>query len=309
MRLLQRERSEEEDRDHERGRHEDEGEPAQDRASAQETRIDERCGRRRDPPRERGVSDETDDDGDERVRAEPAVVPGRDEAVDDGAGGDGRDDGPEQVEPSAGSGHRSNGAQEREQQHGAHRHVDEEHPGPARSGGEHAAEQDADGGTGSAERRPHPESAAQLGAGERPHDHRERGRRHHRGSDTLQSAGDQEELGAAGEARQQRGDGEQPEAGEHEPSWAEDVGGLAAEQHEPAEHERVDARHPGESGTAEPEVGAHVRQRDRHDGDVDDEHELGDAEHREDAPPPRIGCRLLDGRCLVRGRHHEPTPF
>jgi hypothetical protein len=73
---------------------------------------------------------------------------------------------------------------------------------------------------------------------------------------------------------------------------AEDVGQPAAEQQQPAEEQHVDADRPGEGRTAQVQVGAEVGQGDVDHGEVQDEHELRHADHRERLPAARVRGRL-----------------
>jgi hypothetical protein len=83
---------------------------------------------------------------------------------------------------------------------------------------------------------------------------------------------------------------EQQKTGEDEPAGSEQVGGAAAEQQQSAEREGVAADHPGEGFPLQVEVCAHVWQGDRDDGDVEDEHELRDADQPQDSPASRMGA-------------------
>ena len=76
----------------------------------------------------------------------------------------------------------------------------------------------------------------------------------------------------------QRGDGEEDGAGEEGAASAEDVGAAAAEQQEAGEDDRVGVDDPLEAGRREAEAVADRRQRDVDDRDVEDDHELRQAE-------------------------------
>ncbi len=299
MQLLQRERAEEEHRDHQGRGHEDQAEPAQHRPPGEQGRVHEGRGGRAQVAREQHVPDDADEQRDQGRRAEPPVVAGRDEPVHDGGGRGGGEGGAEDVEPAARPGPRPHPPGQGRQQQRPDRDVHPEHPRPARARGQDAAQEHADGGARAAERRPDADGARQLGPAERAHDDGQRGGRHGRRAHALQAAGDEQQLGGPRQPGEQRGDGEQREAGEHDAARPQDVGGLAAQQHQPAEDEGVHARHPGQAGAVEAEVGAHLGERDRDDGDVDDEHQLGDAEQREDAPAPGVGRGGLVLRGLV----------
>ena len=120
------------------------------------------------------------------------------------------------------------------------RDVDEEDPRPGEEVGEDAAEQQADGAAARGDRAPdahrlRPLLALREG---RRHD-RERGRRDERGAEALEPAREDQELGRGREPVQERGDGEDDDAGEEEPLPAEQVAGAAAEEQEAAEDQRV----------------------------------------------------------------------
>jgi hypothetical protein len=192
------------------------------------------------------------------------------------------------IEPATRSWKRSHRPQQSHQEQRTDGDVDVEHPRPAGAGGQDAAEKHPDGGARTAQRRPHAERAGQFGPGERAGDHRQGRGRHGRCPHPLQRPREQQHLRPRCEPRQQRGRDEQREPGQHHTAWAEDVCRLAAQQHQPAEHQRIDARHPRQPGSVDAEIGTHVGQRDRHHGDVDDEHQLSDAEERQGAPSPRV---------------------
>jgi hypothetical protein len=60
--------------------------------------------------------------------------------------------------------------------------------------------------------------------------------------------------------------------------------GASAQQQEAAEDECVGADHPLQVRVGEAEVGLDRRERDVHDRDVEDDHELDDAQQRERQP-------------------------
>ena len=82
------------------------------------------------------------------------------------------------------------------------------------------------------------------------------------------------------------------------PAAAQHVGGPSAEQQEPAEDQGVGADHPLEVLLGEPEVALDGGQSDVHDRDVEDDHELDDAQEREGQPLAAVvdadsGCLLF----------------
>ena len=167
----------------------------------------------------------------------------------------------------------------------ADRDVDEEDPGPAEHGREHAAEQDARRGAEAADRAPHAERDVPLAAlGEGHRQDRERRRRDHRRAEALNGARrDQRRLGPR-QAGEERGEREHDEPGEKDPPAPEQVGRAAAEEQEAPEHERVGADDPLQVLLREPEVDLDRGQCHVHDCDVQDDHELHDAEKRQRPP-------------------------
>ena len=107
--------------------------------------------------------------------------------------------------------------------------------------------------------------------------------------------------GAAGQRRGERGEREHAQAGEEHAPAAEQVGGAAAEQQQAAEDERVARDRPADVGAADAEVLGHVGQRDVHGGDVEDDHQLGDAQQDEQPEPRAVVGR--GGRVAVAGVH------
>ena len=85
-------------------------------------------------------------------------------------------------------------------------------------------------------------------------------------------------------AREQRAEREDDDADEEHAPAAEQVGRAPAEQQEAAEDERVGADHPLEVLLREAEVDLDRGQGDVHDRDVEDDHELHDAEERQRQP-------------------------
>jgi hypothetical protein len=241
----------------------------------------------------------------------PALVGGADEAVDQqghaSRGGQGAGD----VEAAAvpfGLADVQRG--EYGDQH-ADRHVDEEHPSPVEPLGEHASRQEAyraaargDGGEdaeGTVPLRPF---------GERGGDQRQRGRRRDRAPHALQDTGGQQLPGLLGETAEQRGEGEQQDAGHEDPAAPEDVTCAAAQKQQAAEGERVGADDPCEVGGAELESVLNVWQRDVHNRRVQYHHELADGDDGErDSGTSFPACRtwflILD---QLRGCHYgSPT--
>ena len=167
------------------------------------------------------------------------------------------------------------------------RDVDEEDPGPAQVGREHAAEQDADGGTATCGGAVDSERAVALAAlGEGRHQERERGRCKQRAAEPLQGAERDQRRLRPGETAEQRAGREDGQACDEEAPAAEQVAEPAAEQERAAEEDRVGRDHPLQARLREAEVGLDRRQRDVHDRDVEDDHELCGHDQRERAPAP-----------------------
>jgi len=164
--------------------------------------------------------------------------------------------------------------------------VDVHDRAPVEDLGEHAAEQEAHrcptagDGAEDAER-----PAALLGVDEGGRQQRQRRRRQQRAEQSLQHA-------RAGQHRERsRGtadggrDREARQAADERPLAAEDVADLAAEQEHAAEGERIAGDDPLALVVGEAEGLLGRGQGNVHDGGVQHDHELGDAEDREDQPP------------------------
>src|SRR3954454_17509898 len=174
----------------------------------------------------------------------------------------------------------------------ADRHVDEEDRRPAEPLGQHAAQQDAGGGAETAERAPDAESAV---AGcpflERRRDDREARRRDHRAADALDRASAEEAGWGARERAEEGGGGEQGGAREEYSPAPEEVGGPPAEEEQSGERKRVGVDDPLQTGGREPEAVLDRRQRHVHDRDVQDDHELREADEQEErvGVPANVG--------------------
>ena len=164
----------------------------------------------------------------------------------------------------------------------ADRRVDEEDPAPRHVGGQDPAEQQADGAAGAGHARPDAERpVARRAHRERRGDQSEGRRGCERGPGALHGARRQQPPARGGEAADQRGQGEQQDAGHEDAPAAVDVAQPAAEQQQAAEGERVGGDDPLEPGPAEAEGLLDVRQRHVHDRRVEDDHELGRGDHDE----------------------------
>ena len=217
-------------------------------------------------------------------------VAGAGQAVDQGEQAAGAEDGARDVELArAGLGLLE---EPRRQQSGdqADRHVDQEGQAPAVVGVEHAhvepgqpaTEDQADGRTGAGHRGVHRERTGTRRAGrERGGDQRQGGRRGERRAETLQAPGAQQQDLALGETTEQRGDGEDGQAGHEDLAAAVEVAQSAAEEQQAAEGEGVAGDDPGEVRAGHVEVSADVGQSDVRDRGVEHHHELGDADQHQ----------------------------
>ncbi len=131
-----------------------------------------------------------------------------------------------------------------EQEHGD-RGVDEQHPAPARSLGQHAAEKHPGGRGEPGHATPDAERRVPIGTlPEAGRQQRQRGREHHRGAQALREAGADQHAGVPGESAGERRECEQRCPGDEDAAAAEQVAGAAAEEHESAIGEQVAAEHP-----------------------------------------------------------------
>ena len=165
------------------------------------------------------------------------------------------------------------------------RDVDEEDPLPRERIREHAAEQDARGGTEAADRAPDAEGDVPLPAfGERRHQDRERGGRDRGRAEALDRPGADQRGLRPGEPAEQRAEGEDHEPGHEDAAASEDVRRAAAEQQEAAEHERVGGDHPLQVRLRDVEIQLDRGECDVHDRDVEHDHELDGAQKRQSEP-------------------------
>ena len=180
----------------------------------------------------------------------------------------------------------------------ADRDVEEEDPLPAQRVREDATEEHACGGTEATDGAPDAEGdVALLPLDEGRHQDRERGRRDDRRTQPLQGAGADQRRLVPREPGEQRGHAEEREAEDEHAPAADEVGRAPAEEQEAPEEERVGADHPLEVLLGEPEIHLDRREGDVHDRDVEDDHELDDAQERQ--RPPLVILRS----------NHETSPF
>jgi hypothetical protein len=186
------------------------------------------------------------------------------------------------------------------QQHGAaddrrpgEEQVDVEAPAPGQVRGERAAEQQPDRGARTRDRAVDPEGLAPLlGVAERRGQQRQRGRREHRGEHALAGTGGDQHGEVDRRAADRRGHGEADQAGEEHDLAADQVGQPAAEQQQAAERQRVGGHDPLPVDVVEVQRVLRRRQCQVHHGQVEDDHELRDADYDEDPPAPRVGPRV-----------------
>ncbi len=273
----------------------------------------QRVARPRLPPHEGDHDPHAEREEADGVGLRPAVLRAG-EAVDDGCEAEGDEEGAGHVVAAVAVGaallHERDAGDDRDDRDG---HVDEQAPVPAEVLGEHAAEQQADGRTGSGDGAVDRERLDAVGAGrERHRQERERGGREERGEDALEAARDEERLARDGEPADRAGRREADHAEEEGALAAPVVGDAAAEQEERAEGERVDGDDPRAVGVGHAEVALGGGQGDVHDGAVEHDHQLGEGDDGEEDPLAAGGRRGRSGgaggcggageRCGGRGR-------
>ena len=130
-----------------------------------------------------------------------------------------------------------------------------------------------------AHRGPEAEGAVAFGALlEGAGDDREAGGGDHRGAEALDRAGADQDALAVGERAAERGGGEEADADQEDLAAGEEVGGAPGQHQEAGEGERVGVDHPLQAGVGEAERLVDLRQRDVDDRDVEDDHELREAD-------------------------------
>ena len=220
----------------------------------------------------------------DRAGAAPALVRRPDQGVDQqqhAAGGQDRAGDVETRGPGGGppAGHQPVGAEEDQR---ADRQVDEQHPPPSRSLGQHAAEEHPGRRGQAGDRAPDAERPVAVVAGvEAGGQDRQPGRRHHRRAGALPEPGADQHARAGGQAAGQRAGGEQRGARHEHPPPPEQVPGAAAEQQQPAVGDQVARQHPLQVLRREAQVAADRRQGDVHDRGIDDVEELHRAQQQQ----------------------------
>ncbi len=225
------------------------------------------------------------------------------QAVDQGGQAERAGDRAGQVEPAGVALGLGQGARGQQGDQKPDRHVHEQHPAPGEVGGEHAADEQADGRAGDAHGGVDAHGPVAFPAlREVGRDQRQSGRRDDRTAHALQGARGQQPGLGVGETAEQRGDREQDDPGDEDPLAAEDVAGPAAEQQQAAEGQRVGVDDPLQAGAGEAERGLDVRQRDVDDGGVQHHHELrGGDDQQGQAQMPVSGAGRPGGPALDDG--------
>ena len=164
------------------------------------------------------------------------------------------------------------------------RDVDEEDPLPAEALGDDAADQRPDRDGAADRRAPDAERRRPVFAVELLADQGQRGGEHPGAADPLQAAGEVEQGRVLGDAAEERGEGEDPEADREDAPAPEPVAERAGGEQEGGEGQRVGVDDPLQAGEAGVEFALDVRQGDVDDGDVEQQHERRDRD--EDEGPP-----------------------
>jgi hypothetical protein len=239
----------------------------------------------------------------ERLDRGPAGVGGLGEGVDERAEARRGDEGAAEVEaaPPRARDVRRNHLDGGGRDTDAHGEVDEEDGPPVDDLGQRAAQQHADGGAGAADGSPHAERLRAVRPAERGGDDRQGGRRQHGRAETLGGARGEEHRFTRGQSREERGDGEDAEAGEEHPTTTEQIGGASPEQQEAAEDERVGRHRPPQVVPADGEVVGEVGKRHVHGRDVEDDHELRQGEQRQQGHPGALAGPMPAG-AIVAGQ-------
>ncbi len=164
----------------------------------------------------------------------------------------------------------------------AERHVDGEDGRPSKGLGQDPAEQSAGRCAEPTDRSPQAKRAIAFGAlAQRRGDDRQRGRRDDAAAEPLKGTNADQQAPGAGQGACQRGHGEQGGASDEDSPAPEQVGGACPEHHEAGERERVRVHDPLQARGREVQGVPHVGQRHIDDGDVEDDHELREADHEQ----------------------------
>ena len=174
--------------------------------------------------------------------------------------------------------------------------VDEEDPVPAQGLGEQPAGEQAERAAGDRDEHVCAHRAGALdGAGELGDDDRQDHGRLGGGADALQQAGADQLCLRRRDAAQQRRGREDDEAGEEDAPPAEEVAETAGQEQQAAERDEERVDDPRQVRLAEAEVVLDRGQRDVHDRDVEDDHQLREADDDQRCPAAAIGRRAESG--------------
>ena len=217
----------------------------------------------------------------------------------DEAGGDEHGAGDVEVAGALGARRRRDQARAERDDDDAERHVHGEDRRPPERLGEDAAEQRARRRAEAADGAPRGQAAVALAAfGERGGDDRQRRRRQHGAAEALDGARGDQQIARVRERACERGQREHRGADEEHAPAAEQVGRAAAEHQEAGERQRVGVDHPLQAGGREMQPGAHRRQRDVDDRDVEDDHELREADDEQERVLGTRGFSFRGGDCV-----------
>jgi hypothetical protein len=131
--------------------------------------------------------------------------------------------------------------------------------------------------------------------GEHRHDHAEDHGGRERAARALDEACADQDALALGQPAQQRGCGEDGEAGQEDAAAAEQVSKAAGQQQQSAEADQVGVHDPGEVRLGEPQIVLDRRQGDVHDRRVEDDHQHAHAEDVEGDPAGAVRGGLACG--------------
>jgi hypothetical protein len=191
--------------------------------------------------------------------------------------------------------------------------VDEEDPVPVERVREDAAEQDAKRAAAGGDEAEDAHGLRPLRrAGEQRHHQRQGDGRHDRAAEALHGARGDEHALRAREPADGRGNGEEPDPGEKQGPMAEQVAEPAPEQEKAPEGDQVRVDHPRERLFREAEIRSYRWERDPDDRNVEDDHQVAEAEDEQREPPPvgeTISALRLDRRVVKLGVRHGSSGF
>lgn len=172
------------------------------------------------------------------------------------------------------------------------RKVDQEHPAPAGSVDEPAADERADRRSDATEARPHADGPRSLVGMKAGLDDGERARRQQRAADTLQGTREDQHSCGRRETAQQRAEREPDHPDDEDPAAAVTVAERATQENQPGQRDRVRVTDPLQGRQWGVQVVADVRQRDIDDGGVQQRH--AGAQHGREDDPAALGRGQAD---------------